>query len=240
MERLSKLLATVGLTARDVEIYLTLVEKGSLTARELADALHIPYTKIYAHLEKLEDLGLISADRQQRPAKFKARPPSEVYKHLVSATSQILREVKPYFDSLQLVYESRYSEALPTFLTLIKGTDRVAELIQEVVETADSEAYLAIPFEELVTYKLLAALVEESKRITIRVLTTQSLRQKLGLPPRVEVRSVSAEMFGGGAIGGAVLIYVKYGGELSGIYSNERYIADIARTYFNHLWQRAT
>ncbi|MEM1597095.1 MAG: helix-turn-helix domain-containing protein [Pyrobaculum sp.] len=239
MERLSKLLATVGLTTREVEIYLTLVEKGSLTARELADALHIPYTKIYAHLEKLEDLGLIHADRQQRPARFRARPPLEVYKHLVSATSQVLREVKPYFDSLQLVYESRYSEAMPTFLTLIKGTDRVAELIQEVVETADAEAYLAIPFEELVTYRLLAAIVEESRRITIRVLTTQSLRPRLNLPPRVEVRSVS-EMFGGGAIGGAVLIYVKYGGELSGIYSNERYIADIARTYFNHLWQKAT
>ena len=54
----------------------------------------------------------------------------------------------------------------------------------------------------------------------------------------MEIKTVN-EMFGGGAIGNSVLIFVKYGGEISGVYSNERFILEIAITYFYNVWQKA-
>lgn len=238
MEGLERVMALLGVGKREVQIYITLVERGALTAREISDALGIPYTKVYQHLNRLEKVGAVNQERGSRPAKFKAVPPSEVYRRLVNTASDVLKTLKPTFDTLQMLYESRYREVAPTFLTLIRGQDRVVDLIQEVVTAAEAEAYLAIPFPEVATYRLLATLTEESRRISIKVLTTEALRQRFDLPPRVEVRTTQ-EMFGGGAIGGAVVIFVKYSGDISGIYSNERFIAEIARTYFNHLWQRA-
>jgi sugar-specific transcriptional regulator TrmB len=59
VEVLSRVLVLLGVGKREIDIYLALVEKGPLTARELSDQLGIPYTKIYAHLDKLGSLGLI-------------------------------------------------------------------------------------------------------------------------------------------------------------------------------------
>jgi hypothetical protein len=46
-------------------------------------------------------------------------------------------------------------------------------------------------------------------------------------------------MFGGGALGNSALLVVRHGEGLLGIHSNERYLLDIAKTYFNYLWDRA-
>ncbi|MCU7786569.1 winged helix-turn-helix transcriptional regulator [Pyrobaculum sp. 3827-6] len=235
---MENLLDLVGLSKREVDIYTVLVESGELSARELAERLGIPYTKIYTHLEKLHKMGLIAPVGGRRPLKYRATPPAEVYKSLVNRASEILKSLKPLFDSLQLIYESKHATAAPTFLTLIRGAERIIDLISEILSASDGEAYLAVPFPELVTYRLLATIAEESKRIKIMVLTTEKLKDRFQLPPRVEIRALP-EMFGGGAIGNSVLIYVKYGGEISGVYSNERFIIEIAKTYFHNVWQRA-
>jgi Predicted transcriptional regulators len=155
----------------------------------------------------------------------------------VGAAADALKSLKPLFDSLQLAYESRHVVVAPTFLTLVRGVERIAELIQEVIATAEDEVYLAIPFEELVNYRILAVISEESKRLSVKILTTTRLTHKFDLPPRVEVKTVQ-EMFGGGAIGTAVVIYVKYGGEITGVYSNDKFLIEVARTYFEHMWKR--
>ncbi|MCX8135829.1 TrmB family transcriptional regulator [Pyrobaculum aerophilum] len=238
MEELRRLLEAFEIGAREVDIYLALVERGESTARDLAEALNIPYTKVYAYIERLRDMGLVIPQGGSRPLKYRAVPPAEVYKLLVNKVSNALRSLKPIFDSLQLVYESKHPVASPTFLTLIRGAGRVADLISDIIAATDNEAYLAVPFPELITYRLLATIAEESKRIVIKVLTTDQLRNKFDLPPRVEIKTVN-EMFGGGAIGNSVLIFVKYGGEISGVYSNERFILEIAKTYFYNVWQKA-
>jgi len=238
MKRIETVLNNLGIGSKEVNIYITLVEKGALTARELSEILKIPYTKIYIYLKKLENIGLVEIDTGERPVKFRAAPPAEVYKKLVNRTSDILKSLKPLFDTLQMTYESNYAVLTPTFLTIIRGGERIIDLTEEVIVSSHGEVYLALPFPELVSYRLLAVVIEESKRIPIRILTTENLASKFELPPRIQVKTVG-EMFGGGAIGDAVLIYVKYGGELSGVYSNERFLIDIAKTYFNHLWLKA-
>lgn len=232
-----KVLRLLGLGEREAEVYLVLVERGPLTAREISETLKIPYTKAYIHLRRLEELGLSSREAS-RPHKYRARPPSDVYRLLVSRASEALRAAKGIFDGLQAIYDARHPEATPTFLTVLKGVERVKDMVREVLASAEAEAYLALPFPELATYDLLATLEAESRRIQIKVLTTERLKGSLRLPPRVEVK-VLEEMFGGGVIGAAAILYVRYGGDIAGIYSNERYLIDIARTYFRHLWDKA-
>lgn len=229
------ILNLLGITRREVDIYLLLVEKGALSAREISEQLNIPYTKVYTYLSKLQKLGAVIIEEKPRPQRYRALPPVDIYKKLVSATSEALRQIKPFFDSLQLIYESK--QVTPTFLTLIKGREKIVELIEEVIKSTETEVYVALPFIELLTHRLLTAIVEESRRVAIKMLINDQLRPHLDLPPRIEVRTTQ-EMFGGGVIGNAVVIFVRHGGELSGIYSNERHLIEIARTYFNHLWQR--
>jgi sugar-specific transcriptional regulator TrmB len=47
-------------------------------------------------------------------------------------------------------------------------------------------------------------------------------------------------MFGSGLITStAVLLIIKNADKLSGLFSNHKYIVDIATVYFNHLWTQA-
>ncbi len=225
----------LGIGKRELDIYLTLVERGDLTARDISEVLKVPYTKVYLYLSKLEKLGIVTPVEKTRPQRYRAMAPMEVYRKLVATVSESLRQIKPFFDSLQLIYESNV-QITSTFLTLVKGVEKINQLVEEVIKSADGEVYMAIPFRELLTYRLLATVVEESRRVEIKMIVKENLLP-LELPPRVEVKTIG-EMFGGGAIGSAAVIFVKYGGEISGIHSNDRYLIEIARTYFIHLWQK--
>ncbi|WP_243666850.1 hypothetical protein [Vulcanisaeta sp. JCM 16159] len=59
------------------------------------------------------------------------------------------------------------------------------------------------------------------------------------LPPRIHIR-VRDKLFGGGFIGiGGVVLIIKHGIDYISLYSRQDYIIDIAKTYFNNLWNDA-
>jgi sugar-specific transcriptional regulator TrmB len=229
-------LKALGLDERDLAIYALLVEKGPLTAREIAENVGVPYTKIYQHLDALEGRGFVERI-EGRPARYAARPPAEVYRGLVSYASAALKALKEHMDLLQTLYESRHGKASTTFIALIRG-DKVMELLEEVIRSGESAVYVALPYPELAAPRVIAAIEEESKRIEVKLLLTKRLAKYVYLPPRVDVRALE-DMFGGGALGNSALLAVRHGEGLLGIHSNERYLLDIAKTYFNYLWDRA-
>jgi len=225
----------IGLNERELEIYSTLVERGPLTARDLADHLKIPHTKVYEYINRLEKMGAIKRIGG-RPVKYAATPPLELYGKLINNINNIIKNIKQYFEFLQSVYELKYNIDQP-FITILKG-DKVISMVSEVLRSSDVEVYLALPFEEFMTYEFLYLLEEESKKRLVRLLTTKNIFDKLKLPPRIEIRILD-DMFGGGIIGNSTILFVKHKGELLGIYSNDKYILDVARTYFNHLWNKS-
>lgn len=233
---MNKALKAFGLDEKDLAIYAFLVERGPSTAREVAEGVGMPYTKVYQRLEALEVRGFVERV-EGRPAKYSARPPAEVYKGLVSLASSVLKALKEQLDLLQTLYESRHGRASATFIALIRG-EKVFGLIEEVIRSSESAVYVALPYAELVAPGIISAIEEESRRIEVRLLVAERIAKYIDLPPRVEVRALD-DMFGGGALGNSALLVVKHGEGLLGIHSNEKYLLDIAKTYFNYLWDKA-
>lgn len=231
-----RLLKALGLDERALRIYSILIEQGPLTAREIAEKTNMPYTKVYEYLRELQEWGLIEQGGS-RPAKFSAKPPLEVYRGLASMASAFLRSLREQFEFLQSVYESSHGSASTTFIALIRG-DKVLSLSEEIIRYSDGVVYAALSYPELMTAGIVEAIRDESKRIEIKVLATKRLADYLDLPPRVEVR-VLEDMFGGGVLGNSAILVVKYSGGLLGIHGNEKYLLDIAKTYFNYLWDKA-
>lgn len=233
---MNKALKVLGLDEKDLAIYTFLVERGASTAREIAESLGVPYTKIYQRLEALEARGFVERIAG-RPARYSARPPAEVYRGLVSFASAALKALKEQMDLLQTLYESKHGRASTTFIALIRG-EKVLNLIEEIIRSGETAVYVALPYAELITPSIISAIEEESKRIEVKLLTAKKIARYIDLPPRVEIRALD-DMFGGGALGNSALLVVKHGEGLLGIHSNERYLLDIAKTYFNYLWDKA-
>jgi len=77
-ESVKESLRTIGLTDYEISIYLTLISKGPMDARELSDASGVPYSRIYNILTQLEkDKKWIIKEEESRPSRYFAKSPDE-------------------------------------------------------------------------------------------------------------------------------------------------------------------
>ncbi len=77
-ENIKESLKSIGLTDYEISIYLTLISKGPMDARELSDASGVPYSRIYNILTQLEkDKRWVLKDVESRPSRYFAKSPDE-------------------------------------------------------------------------------------------------------------------------------------------------------------------
>ncbi|MFX1279677.1 MAG: TrmB family transcriptional regulator [Promethearchaeota archaeon] len=77
-ENVKDSLRSIGLTDYEISIYLTLISKGPMDARELSDASGVPYSRIYNILTQLEkDKMWIVKEEESRPSRYFAKSPDE-------------------------------------------------------------------------------------------------------------------------------------------------------------------
>ncbi|MHA2393841.1 MAG: TrmB family transcriptional regulator [Promethearchaeota archaeon] len=77
-ENVKESLRAIGLTDYEISIYLTLISKGPMDARELSEASGVPYSRIYNILTQLEKEKLwIIKEEESRPSRYFAKSPDE-------------------------------------------------------------------------------------------------------------------------------------------------------------------
>src|SRR5215213_4676043 len=101
-----------GLSQYESRAYLTMIGKGSLSASEIAYYSHLPRTKIYLTLKKLEKKGL-SVLSQQKPLICSAINPTEAFEESLIIQEKRLMNMKKVIDKLQKIIEkSNYLKGL--------------------------------------------------------------------------------------------------------------------------------
>jgi sugar-specific transcriptional regulator TrmB len=101
-----------GLSQYEARAYLTMIGKGSLSASEIAYYSHLPRTKIYLTLKKLEKKGL-SVISQQKPLICSAINPTEAFEESLIIQEKRLMNMKKVIDKLQKINEkSNYLKGL--------------------------------------------------------------------------------------------------------------------------------
>ena len=93
-----------GLSKYEARAYITLIEKGTLGASEIAYYSNLPRTKIYNTLKKLEKkrLSIISS---QKPLIASPVPPEEAFLEIMSLHEKRLKNMKKIITSLKAVEE---------------------------------------------------------------------------------------------------------------------------------------
>ena len=237
-KRLQELARLVGLTSYDIKAYIALVENGPLTARDVAIKAGIPSSKIYSVLHKLYRSGYVEIDDKRRPELFYAVSPLDVFSRIMQRFTDYVNSTKPLIDSLQLMYESAYKgrvTAQSELLYVVRGLDSTKELIMKSMSYGNLD--IATPYMELLDHRILSMIEEVSRNNEVRLLVSQDLINHVkDLPPRIHIR-VRDKLFGGGFVGvGGVVLVIKHGTDYISLYSRQDYIVDIAKTYFNYLW----
>ena len=157
-------LRAIGLTDYEISIYLTLISKGPMDARELSDASGVPYSRIYNILTQLEkEKMFILREENTRPSTYFAKSPDEVLiiakKHLTDNfnehSNKIIHMLKP-------VYES-HDTPIKIALYVHRGRDVCISRSIDLISRAKNSLYFVAPY-----YEFLEVFYDDVKKARAR------------------------------------------------------------------------
>jgi sugar-specific transcriptional regulator TrmB len=158
----------LGLTHYEAELFLTLSLRG-MTARELAQTTEIPYTKVYAVLEKLNQLNLVQRVSSS-PSLFSIPEPDivigvlcdevrsridEIEGHITNYLASVRRNVNKS-DDLNMSWNIVGSSKVRYYLqTMVKKARRSIYVMDPGIRTVDSKLHEIIKSKTDVQLKMI-------------------------------------------------------------------------------------
>lgn len=244
MEALIGELRKLGLTNYEAKAYITLIERGPMTAGALSKAAGIPYSKIYDVLSRLEGKGWIIIERG-KPNKYKAKSPSEATRMAIAKIESELRKVESLVvRELQPLYERIGVQEKPEVI-ILRGSPIIIEKAINAIENTINELEIAVPKELAMFYQYFKETLEKalSKGVKVKILASKEHAHLLGSLAEIGVEvGLRDKMFGGGIIADdREAVILLSGGALSplAIWSNHGELVKLAKIYFEYLWRDA-
>jgi sugar-specific transcriptional regulator TrmB len=137
---LNDLLRRFGLSDKEIDTYLSLLEHGEAKASTIADAAGVSKRYVYSVSESLADRGFVEVNDHVVPTTIRANPPDEVINRLRSDV-----------DAIRPGLEERFSrvERRDEQFEVIKSRVTVIKRIRSLLEGAESEVTLSITAKHL-------------------------------------------------------------------------------------------
>jgi sugar-specific transcriptional regulator TrmB len=132
---LNDLLRRFGLSDKEIDTYLSLLEHGEAKASTIADAAGVSKRYVYSVSESLADRGFVEVNDHVVPTTIRANPPDEVIDRLRSDV-----------DAIRPGLEERFSRVEPRAeqFEVIKSRVTVVKRIRSLLNDAESEVTLSI------------------------------------------------------------------------------------------------
>lgn len=245
-EDAKKTLREVGLTEYETKSYLTLLERGTMTASEVSEHGGVPYSKIYEILNSLERKGWIEVE-QGRPSRYFPKAPSEALEAARLRLEDMVGGWKHVvMNELQPLYEQRELMEKPD-IWILRGEFSILAKLREMLASVKSELLIAVPeFAKPFVDASVSTLGQiRTSGVNVKIMVAGKWKEKeLELIGYARVRD---NLFGGGIIvdGKESLLFLgeadtnrNYTGLLV-IWSNHIGLVKFAREYFQLLWDTA-
>jgi len=129
-----------GLSAKEVDTYLTLLEHGEATASTIADIAGVSKRYVYSVSETLADRGFVEVTDHVVPTTIRALPPEEVVDELVRDA-----------EAMRPALEARHTSTNPSTdnFEVVKSRVTVLKRVRSFIDDADAELTLSIPLDVL-------------------------------------------------------------------------------------------
>lgn len=138
---LKESLEKFGLSEKEAEIYLILLELGKAKAQDVARKTKLPRSTIYSILEYLEKRGLVFSFDQAKIKYFTAQDPAKI----VQEMNERILAIKTAFPELKQLY--RTAKAKPQ-IRYYQGLSELKTMYQSILKLKGISAYDIIASEE--------------------------------------------------------------------------------------------
>lgn len=133
---LSDLLSEFGLSEKEIDTYLSLLEHGEAKASTIATAAGVSKRYVYSVSESLAARGFVEVNDHAVPTTIRANPPEEVIERL-----------RADVEAIRPGLEDRFSRVEPDAeqFEVVKSRVTVLKRIRTLIEGADEELTLSLP-----------------------------------------------------------------------------------------------
>jgi sugar-specific transcriptional regulator TrmB len=175
-------LSELGLNKYEERVYLTLIEEGVSSAKNISDITGIPYGKVYEVMNNLSSKGFLII-LPTKPMKFQAVSPKEAVSNakksmsekLEKLESKMIKELEPMFARTK-----KFSEPKSMFW-VINGRSNVNNKIEELIKKSKENINIVTSengFKRLVMFRdLLKAANKRGVKINVNATLTSENKQ---------------------------------------------------------------
>ncbi len=133
---LGDLLAQFGLSEKEIDTYLAILERGEAKASEIAEEADVSKRYVYSISQELADRGFVDVQDHEVPTKIRAVAPEDVIEQLSGTLDTMEPELERRFTTTE--------ESIKQF-EVIKSRSTVLKRIETLLEQAEEEVTLILP-----------------------------------------------------------------------------------------------
>ncbi|OIB55826.1 TrmB family transcriptional regulator [Natrialba sp. SSL1] len=133
---LADLLERFGLSDKEIDTYLAILDHGASKASTIADAADVSKRYVYSISEELENRGFVEVDDHAVPTVIRPVDPETVVDRLTRSVEDIEPELRERYTATERTGEQ---------FEVIKSRQTVVKRLEELLASADTEVTLSIP-----------------------------------------------------------------------------------------------
>ena len=137
-------LETLGLTGKEADAYLHLLQHGASTAQQVSQLLGVQYPAVYRVLQSLQSKGWIDVS-QERPNRYRARAPRIVSEEARQSRHDDLLAAAEVVGSLKETPPPK-NRGADEDLWIYKGPESIGRKLREVILSSDTQILCVSPF----------------------------------------------------------------------------------------------
>jgi len=118
----------------EIEAYLAVLERGELTAAEIASLTDVPQPRVYDTVRSLEERGLVEIE-ESRPMRIVAVDPESAFVDIRQSLEELVSGLAERYRR-----PTRTTEAV----SLVRSRRTILRYLEEIVDTADYELALSV------------------------------------------------------------------------------------------------
>lgn len=240
MDTLSLELRKLGLTEKEVKIYLAGLELGPSSVQNIAQMVKIARPTTYEIIRKLEKKGLFSELKQKNKSYFSARPPESIL-GILRTQMRELEEKEREFIRIIAALESRYALRGESGIRTYRGKEGLKVLEEIFSFTSCSEIFVLTSGFDLKEIKKREEIYQKIRKrlgkIEVKEIYTKGRKLKSKLP-QIKRKFLSPLETGGTLIifDKAVFLPLK---KQEGFLIKDQIIIDLLKSFFLCFWKLA-
>jgi len=198
-----KRLIEFGLTQKEADVYLTLLQSGDATADQLAKSSKLNRSTTYVQIKQLTDYGLVSTFKRGKKTFFSAESPNNLLRILEQRKQQITQQETQVAGLVPELLKLFGSSVDRPVVRVFEGKEGLVSMRNAILESGTKKLHAAFSFDSMLKIFTEEELMAFSNKRAAKKIESVLMYRKSGddipsVPPQ-QIRRIKDEVFPFGA-----------------------------------------